>query len=567
MEVEEAGTLDLLKALRREIFAPVTNEFGGRIFKLTGDGALVEFASAVAAVRCAISIQNALRERNTPLSEDQRIELRIGISLGEVIVEGGDLYGNGVNVAARMEGLAEPGGICISGNVHEQVRGIADLALEDLGEQRVKNMARPVRCYRIRLDDPGDKGLAALPEWSQQPSGKPAVAVLPFVNMSGDPEQDYFADGMAEDIITALSRLHWLIVVARTSSFEFKGLNSDIREIARRLDVRYVLEGSVRKVGPRVRITGQLIDATTGAHLWADRFDGDFTDIFDLQDTITENVVGAIEPMLLSAEIERSRRERPDNLDAYDLYLRALPHFYASTREGSDKALEFLDKALALDPTFASANALAAWCHCNRVTHGWSTSTKDESERGTRLARAALETNTNDPTALANAGWTVANLARDIDAGVAAIGRAIELSPNNAYVLSLGGWIMTYVGDQKTAVSRCKLALRLSPSNPLAYRFLTGAARANVLMGQYEEAVSLGEDARRRYSRWGPTFATLAAAYAQLGRLDKAAEALSRLCELEPAARISHYRMRLPYQVDEQAERLWDGLRKAGLPE
>ena len=271
--------------------------------------------------------------------------------------------------------------------------------------------------------------------------------------------------------------------------------------------------------------------------------------------------------MLLSAEIERSKRKRPDNLDAYDFYLQALPHFYSSTREGSDKALELLKKALDLDPNFASANALASWCYFNRVTHAWSISPKDESEKGIRAARAALGANTDDPTALANAGWTVATLAHDLDTAVAAIDRAIELSPNNAYVLSLGGWIMTYIGDQEKALTRCELALRLSPSDPLAYRFLTGAAVANLLIGRFEEAAVLGEAARRRYTKWGPIFRTLAAAYGQIERHDKATEALSRLSELEPSATISHYRDRLPYQVAEQAERLWEGLRKAGLSE
>ena len=565
MEADEAGTRTRVKALHSELIDPQIAADGGRIVKTTGDGILVEFPSAVDAVRNALGVQRAVRQHDEGVPEDRRIKFRVGVNLGDIIVEGDDIHGDGVNVAARLEGLCGPGEVYVSGAVRDQVEGKLAAEFEDLGHQSVKNITKPIRVYRVR-NATVENARSSTPI-EPQAREKPAVAVLPFVNMSGDPEQEYFADGMAEDIITALSRLHWLIVIARTSSFAFKGQNLDIREIARRLDVRYVLEGSVRKASERVRITGQLIDASSGAHLWADRFDGDLADIFDLQDRITENVVGAIEPTLLSAEIERSKRERPDNLDAYDLYLRALPHFYASTREGSDKALELLDKAIDLDPTFASANALAAWCYFNRVTHAWSASPKDESEKGIKLARAALEADTDDPMALANAGWTLAMLAHDLDAGVAAIDRAVELSPNNAYVLNLSGWAMTLVGDQGAALSRCKLALRLSPSDPLAYRFLTGAATASLLTGQFEDAISLGEDARRRYAKWGPTFRTLAAAYAHLARQDKAAEALSRLTELEPSATISHYRNRLPYHDAEQAARLWDGLRKAGLPE
>ncbi len=566
MEADEEGTRARLNSVHTELIVPRIVADDGRIVKTSGDGILVEFGSAVDAVRNALDIQAAMRRRNVDVAKESRIEFRVGINLGDIIVEGDDIHGEGVNIAARLEGICEPGEVYISGTVHDQVEGKLAAEFDDLGQQSVKNIVKPVRVYRVK-EAVAESARPGTPIELQTSPEKPAVAVLPFVNMSGDPEQEYFADGIAEDIITALSRLHWLIVVARTSSFEFKGQNLDVREIARRLDVRYVLEGSVRKAGQRVRITGQLIDASSGAHLWAERFDGEFADIFDLQDKITQNVVGAIEPRLLAAEIERSKRERPNNLDAYDLYLRALPHFYSSTREGSDKALELLDKALELDPIFASANALAAWCYFNRVTHAWSASPKDEAEKGIKLARAALEADTDDPTALANAGWTLAVLAHDLDAGTAAIDRAVELSPNNANVLNMSGWIMTFVGDQEAALSRCKSALRLSPSDPLAYRFLTGAAVASLLMGQFEDAAALGEHARRRYARWGPIFRTLAAAYAQLGRQNKATEALSRLMELEPSVTISHYRDRLPYQDTEQAERLWDGLRKAGLPE
>ena len=568
VDKDEEGTIARLKAHRKEIIDPIMARDNGRIVKTMGDGLLIEFPSVVNAVRNAVDVQRAMAERNSQVPDEQRMEFRVGINLGDIIVDGDDILGDGVNIAARLEGLAAPGGICISAKVHDEVKGKLDLGYEDAGEQKVKNIPQPIRVFRVLLEKEDAKGAPSGASDTPGPDiqDKPSIAVLPFVNMSGDPEQEYFADGMVDEIITALSRLRWLLVTARTSSFEFKGQAVDIREIARKLNVRYVLEGSVRKAGERVRIIGQLIDGRTGDHLWADRFDGELVDIFDLQDRITESVVSAIEPSLRSAEIERAKRKRPESLDAYDYYLRALPHFYASTQEGSVEGLRLIEKALALDPGFASANALGAWFYFNLVTHRWSSNAKNDAAKGVHLARAALEADIDDPTALANAGWVLAALAHDLDAGVAALDRAIKLGPNSAYVQSLGGWVMSYVGDQKMALERLNEALRLGPSDPLAYRFLTGAARANILIGQYEDAVSLGENARRMYTKWGPIFLTLAAAYAQLGRLDKATEALSRLLELEPSATISHYRERLPYKDPEQAERLWEGLRKAGLP-
>lgn len=566
MSEDEEGTLARLKALRREIIEPSISAHQGRTVKLMGDGTLVEFSSALDAVRCAVEVQQAVEAAQDVEPEGRRIAFRVGINLGDILIDQDDIYGDGVNIAARLEGLAESGGICVSGAIFDQVRNNIDLEFEDLGPQTVKNVVEPVRAYRLRTGSK-PKVARAPPAERRAVPDRASVAVLPFVNMSGDPEQEYFADGMVDEIITALSRLHGLFVAARTSSFMFKGQAIDVRDIAHKLGVRYVLEGSVRKSGDRIRIIGQLIDGATGDHLWADRFDGELADIFDLQDKITDSVVGAIEPTMRSAEIERAKRKRPDSLDAYDYYLRALPHYYASTREGSVEGLRLIDKALELDPAYAPANAVAAWFHFNMVTHGWSANPEHDSAQGLRLARAALDAGTCDPVAMANAGWVLAILARDPESGVAAIDRAVKLSPKSAHVLSLGGWIMTFVGDQEKALARCNAALKLSPSDMLAHRFLTGAAVANLLMGRFEDAVELAEEARRRNARWGPTFRTLAAAHAQLGRQDKAAEALSRLLELEPTATIAHYRERLPYQDPQQAERLWNGLSMAGLPE
>jgi len=335
MGVDEEGTLARLMAHRRELLDPAIARHRGRIFKTTGDGMLAEFASVVDALRCAVEIQREMATRNAPAAAERRIELRIGIHVGDVIIAGGDVFGDGVNVAARLEGLAEPGGICVSGRVQEDAAGRIELGFEDEGEQQLKNIARPVRVFRARLNEGAEQPRAAAPLALPD---RPSIAVLPFQNMSGDPEQAYFADGMVADITTALSRTRWLFVIARNSSFTYKGRAVDVKQVGRELGVRYVLEGSVRKAGERVRITAQLIDAATGAHLWAERFDGALADIFDLQDQVTASVAGAIRPELERAEAERARRKPTENLDAYDLYLRALPGVEGATREANDAA-------------------------------------------------------------------------------------------------------------------------------------------------------------------------------------------------------------------------------------
>src|SRR5262245_33784209 len=358
MGADEEGTLARLNTHRREFLEPKIAEHRGRIVKRTGDGILIEFASAVDAVRCAVEIQNGMIERNAPEPQDKRIEVRIGIHVGDIIIEDNDIFGDGVNIAARLEGMAQSGGICVSDDAYRQVRGRLEANFQDVGEQELKNIARPVRVYQFH---PSGIALATTPTFSLP--DRPSVAVLPFQNLSGDPEQEYFADGMVEDIITGLSRIKWLFVIARNSTFTYKGRPIDIKQVGRELGVRYVLEGSVRKAADRVRITGQLIDATTGTHVWAERYDRRLEDIFALQDEITLSVVGAIEPSLRDAEIERVKRKRPDSLDAYDLVLRAIPHVYVAMPEEAAKALPILEKALALEPSYAGAHGLLAWCH------------------------------------------------------------------------------------------------------------------------------------------------------------------------------------------------------------
>src|SRR5215472_15993578 len=389
---DEEGTLTAIKGLRHSLFDPKVSEHRGRIFKTTGDGALVEFASAVDAMRCAIEVQRAMAERNMKLPDEWRIKLRVGINVGDIIIEDGDVLGDGVNIAARLEGMAEPGGICISDDAYRQVRDKLDIQFQDAGEQQLKNIARPVRIYRAQMDS------SAQPKVPLPLPDKPSIAVLPFQNMSDDPLQEYFADGVVEDIITGLSRIKWLLVIARNSSFTYKGKSPDIRQIGRELGVRYVLEGSLRTLGPRVRITAQLIDASSAAHVWAERYDRAIDDIFELQDEITLNVVGAIEPSLRQAEIERAKRKRPDSLDAYDLYLRAMPLAATAMPEDADKALQLLERAVALDPEYAVAHALIAWCHEQRYLRG---GLHAETRAAASLhARAAIAAGIDDAPAL-----------------------------------------------------------------------------------------------------------------------------------------------------------------------
>jgi TolB-like protein len=392
----------------------------GRIVKTTGDGILIEFPSVVDAARCAIDIQHGMRERNVAVVPDKRIEFRIGINVGDIVIDGGDILGDGVNVASRLEGMAEPGGICISDDAYRQVRDKLDVQFEDIGEQQLKNIARPVRAYRVRADSiaPTVVTALALPD-------KPSIAVLPFQNMSDDPEQEYFADGMVEEIITALSRFRQLFVIARNSTFTYKGRAVDVKRVGRELGVRYVLEGSVRKAANRVRITGQLVDASTGAHLWADRFDGALEDIFDLQDRITERVVSAIVPKLEQAEIERAKRKPTDNLDAYDYFLRAMASAYNRTREGNDDALRLLRRAIQLDPDFASAYGLATNCYTWRKSNAWMTDSAQEIAETARLAWRAIELGNDNAEALCWAGFSLAYVVRDLDNGASAIDRAL----------------------------------------------------------------------------------------------------------------------------------------------
>lgn len=573
---DEDRTLARLRALRSDLIDPTIAVHNGRVVKRTGDGSIVEFRSVVDAVRCAIEVQNAMVERNAGLPPERRIDFRIGIHLGDVVEESdGDLMGDGVNIAARLEGVAAPGAICLSEDAYRQVKSRLSVLVSDLGQTQLKNIAEPMRVYSL---DVGSAAIAnpappvvttaasptaqtvALPD-------KPSIAVLPFANMSGDPEQEYFVDGMVEDIITALSRFNQLFVIARNSSFTYKGRAVDVRQVARELGVRYVLEGSVRKAGSRLRITGQLVDAATGGHLWADRFDGGLEDVFDLQDRITAKVVGAIEPTLRKAEIERARRKPVENLDAYDLYLRALPHVYAVHPDENLVGFGLLSKAIDLAPDYALALAHAAWCLMQRINRSWPPVGDDDTANATALARRAAAAGGDDAVVLALAGFVLVGVGRDYGSGLDTVRRAVEMNPGSSFVNRAAGSAMVWSGDLENGLVLLERAMTLGPLEPSYFMSLVMVAGAELCLGHPERAIELAQRSATLNPTWDSSHWVLASAYARTGRLEEARGALGTFLSLWPGATVTTLRQRLPFRSGPSLDLLLDGLRKAGLPE
>jgi adenylate cyclase len=572
MGADEEGTLLALKACRRELIDPKIAEHRGRMVKTTGDGALVEFASAVDATRCAVEIQRAMAERNAVIPEDRRVEFRIGINVGDIIIDERDIFGDGVNVAARLEGLAEPGGICVSGRVHEDVQGKLDIAFEDAGERQLKNILRPIRVFRVQRHKDAPKGatpstssqrpsIAVLPfQWADRPS----IAVLPFVNMSGDAEQEYFADGITEDIITALSKWRWFLVIARNSSFAYKGRAVDAKQVGRELGVRYLLEGSIRRAGNRIRVTAQLIDATNGIHIWAERFDRDLIDVFAIQDELTQHVVAAIEPALSRVETERAKRKTPEQMLAWDHYLRGMWHFHNLGEDEATRALAAFEKAIELDQTLADAHAGIARTILSGTMY-WAIG--DRQKRRVEVftaAKRALALDSENITA-----HYVLSIASshndDPEAGFRFAQRAIQLNDNFAlgyFALSVS---YLYLGRPDDALIAIDHALRLSPSDPQAFFWCSTKASALYLLGRYLEALDWARQSLglRRYHT---ALRVLAASCARLGRIEEAGKILHELLATEQADKTIAAVVK-PFRRAADQESYAEALRIAGMPE
>jgi adenylate cyclase len=529
MGADEEGTLARLNAHRREFLEPTVAQHRGRVVKRTGDGILVEFASAVDAARCAIQVQHGMAHRNIGVADEQRIEIRIGVHVGDIIIEESDIFGDGVNIAARLESVAQPGGICISEDAYRQVRDKLDADFLDSGERQLKNIARPVRIYEFHPDT-SPAGKTSASELARP--NKPSIAVLPFQNMSGDAEQEYFADGMVEDIITGLSRFKWLFVIARNSTFAYKGRSVDIKQVGQELGVRYVLEGSVRKAAGRVRITTQLIDAETGAHVWAERYDRPMDDIFALQDEITLSTVAAIEPSVRRAEIERAKRKRPENLDAYDLVLRATPLADTGMPDGASAALPFLERAIALDPNYALAHGQAAFC--NEILYIRAGRREEIRNAAIRHAHSAIALGPDDASALVYGGIAIGLVEHDRALAQEVFESALAVSPSAAWAYLWGALILGWGGDAERAIEWGERGIRLSPFDPWITAALHGISMGHFLNGRYEDAAKAARRAIRSKPGFSISYMFLAAALAKLERIDEAKAAAERVLQLQP---------------------------------
>ena len=565
MGSDEVGTLrDLTQ--RRAVLDGLITSHRGRIANTAGDSVLAEFGSAVDAVQCAVEAQAALTGANSSLSPDRQINFRIGVHVGDIMVKGGDLFGDAVNIAARLQTIASAGSTCISGAAHDQVRKVLPFAFTDLGAQQVKNIEEPIRAFSVSVRGASAVAGALNTSMPLALPDKPSIAVLPFQNMSGDMEQEYFADGIVEDITTALSRIRWLYVIARNSSFTYKGKAVDIKMVGRELGVRYVLEGSIRRASNRIRITGQLIDVLSGAHIWADRFEGGVEDVFDLQDQVTARVVGAIAPKLEQAEIERSRRKPTENLMAYDYYLQAMSCTHKFTKEANEQALHLFQRAIDLDPEFASSFAQAALCYTQRKAYGWNANPKLEAEHAELLARKALNLAKDDPLVLACCAMALAFVVGQVEEGASYAKKAIDLDPNFAAGWYWRGWTQIYLGKAE-AVEYFQTAIRLSPLEPRIYTAYSGVAYGYFIAGQYDEASKWAEAALMENSKYLVAYLVAMACHALSGRLDEAVDTCSRAMQLDPPPRISDILERVPLRRQQDISRLTEGCRLAGMPE
>jgi adenylate cyclase len=570
MGLDEERTLSQLKTLRQTLVDPAISCHRGRIVKTTGDGMLVEFASAVDAARCAIDIQHEMIKRTAGVSPDSRIEFRIGIHVGDIIIDDGDIFGDGVNIAARLEGIAEPGGICVSDDAYRQIRGKIDAPFEDIGQQALKNITEPMPAWKVRTcgevtpalvrsaaSQVGTRNLT-LPE-------KPSIVVLPFDNMSAEPGQDYLADGIVEAITAALSCIRSFFVIARSSAFTYKGRATNARDVGKELGVAYLLEGSVQKAGNRLRIIVQLIETEGGAHVWSSRFDGAIDEFFDLEDRITEQVAGALQPSIRIAEIERSRRKRPQDLSSYDFTMRAMPHVWALEKEESAKALELLERALAIDPAYPLALSLAGWCHAQRSVYNWAEDIALSQAMARSLAERAAEMSGDDPVILAVLG-AVHTFLRNYGTARVLLERAVTLDPNAAWAWSRLGWLENYADQPLKGIANFERALRLSPIDPMNFNNYVGMGSAHEIAQEYDEAAAYYRRAleERPNAKW--IYRNLASVLSGAGRVEEAKQVFADLMHYYPDLTISKFKQAMVFSPA-VLNRMGENLRKLGLPD
>ena len=537
MRTDEEAVLIRLKTIRQTFVAPAIESHRGRIVKTSGDAMLAEFASPVDAARSAVEVQLAMAAQNSGKAKEAKIEFRIGMHVGDIMIDENDIFGDCVNIAVRLQGLADPGGICLSDDAHRQVRGKFELICQDLGPQQLKNIAEPIRVWRVSFGE--DKrftreGAAQIPsslhakESALELPAKPSIAVLPFANLNDDPAQDYFADGLVEDIITALSRFKSLFVIARNSSFAYKGKPIDIKQVGHDLGVRYVLEGSVRRDGSRLRITGRLIDAATGSHLWTEEFDGPMADVFELQDKVASHVAGVIDPLLLDAEIRHVSEHPTADMNAYHLYLRAMPHLRAWSREDNLEAIALLEQAVECDPQYGMALASLALCHSQNVSSGWTDDIARESEQSIVWARRALDAAPDDPSAVTSAAGALLNTGEDVETLKRLVDGALARNPSHAFAWLWSGWMRTVSGETNLAIEHFETSMRLDPRMARRAFHLTGLGMCHFFEGRFDEAAAFLEDSFRELPTYPLTGWFLAACYARMGRVNEAREFASR---------------------------------------
>ncbi|MCZ6893715.1 MAG: tetratricopeptide repeat protein [Gammaproteobacteria bacterium] len=568
MEADEAGTLAGLRAVRTELIDPKIAEYRGRIVKTTGDGMLIEFASVTDAVQSCVEVQQALSAHNADIPHDRRIQFRIGINLGEIIIEGDDIYGTGVNVAARLEPLAETGGIVISGSVYDQIRSIMSLRCEDMGEQSVKNISTPVRCFAVRAGGESEDEPVVDQPIATAKSDKPTIAVLPFENISGDTEQEYFADGMTEDIMTALSKNRWLLVSARNSTFAYKGQSVDIRRVGQELNANFVLEGSVRKAGNRVRITAQLIDASDGNHLWAERFDRDLTDIFEVQDEITAMIAARIEPELGAAQRERVQLKTTNKLDAWETYHLALSLMYQYTKDSNAEAQRYFQQAIEIDPDFGPAHAGLAYTMFLSAVYFGSEATEELLDTALKEAETAIALDDRDAMSYFVLG-RIHLIRREYDLSISAMRTAVDLNACLATAYCGLGDSLSYSGRVAEAIPQFEEAIRLSPHDPRKWAFLLYGSLALMLLERYDEAVDWAAKAIAVPNATFWPHAQLVAVYSYAGRSDEAHTAAENLLRKEPEFSANQFAHQFLFYHEDpsQIDRYSQVLCAAGLPE